>query len=235
MEIDELCGRLRRLQVSSLCDADKSLPVCDPGLRSVLPDVTVAGPAFTVRADGDLLGMVAALAGAAPGAVLVVDTGGSPLAASGELFAGEAARAGLAGIVVDGHCRDLRGIRRAGLPVFARGAYPMAGTMLGPAVVGEPVRIGGLTVRPGDVVFGDDDGLVIAPADRLAAALAKAEEIERTEAAVAAALAAATPLAALSNAAEHLRARAAGEPSTFRFAPPGWTRRATPAADGPTS
>jgi regulator of RNase E activity RraA len=221
MDLDVLCSRLRRLQVSSLCDADKALPVCDPAIRAMLPDVTLAGPAFTVRAEGDLLGMVAALGRAAPGSILVVDTGNSPLAASGELFAGEASRAGLAGIVIDGHCRDRRGIRRVGLPVFARGATPMAGTMTGPAVVGEPVSFGGLRVRPGDVVFGDDDGLVIAPAGQLAAALDRAEEIERTEAGVAAALAAGTPLARLSNAEEHVRARAAGFPSTFRFDPPG--------------
>ncbi|MEJ3652838.1 RraA family protein [Actinomycetes bacterium KLBMP 9759] len=215
----DLVARLRALQVSSLSDADKTLPICDPAIRAVLPDVTLAGPARTVRADGDLLGMVAALGAAAPGEVLVVATGGVKLAASGELFAGEARRKGIAGIVIDGYCRDLRGLRKAGLPVFARGSVPAAGTMAGPAVLDEPVDIGGVTVRTGDIVFGDDDGLLIAPAERISAALDKAEEIERVEAGVAAALAAGTPLSDLTNAAEHLRALAAGEPSTFRFLP----------------
>lgn len=217
MEIVELCSRLGRIQVSSMCDADKTLPVCDPAIRAVLPDRTVAGPALTVRAEGDLLGMVAALGRAAPGTVLVVDAGGDARACSGELFAGEAARAGLAGIVIDGFCRDLRGIRAVGLPVFARGATPMAGTMAGPAAVGGPVRFGGLDVQPGDVVFGDDDGLVIAAADRLVAALAKAEEIERTEAAVAREMAAGRSLFELTNADDHLAARAEGRASTFGY------------------
>jgi 4-hydroxy-4-methyl-2-oxoglutarate aldolase len=147
----------------------------------------------------------------------VVSTGGDPRAASGELFAGEAARAGLAGIVIDGWCRDLRGIRRVGLPVFARGATPMAGTMSGPAVVGEPLRFGGVEVRAGHIVFGDDDGLVIAPSEQLAAALAKAEEIERTEAAVADAMATGRGLYELTNAVEHLEARADGRASTFGY------------------
>ncbi|HTK63631.1 MAG TPA: RraA family protein [Pseudonocardia sp.] len=220
MDLVELCARLRRIQVSSMCDADKTLPVCDPAIRPMLADVTVAGPAFTVRADGDLLGMVAALGTAAPGSVLVVDSGGDPRACSGELFAGEAARAGLAGIVIDGFCRDLRGIRRVGLPVFARGATPMAGTISGPAVTGAQVRLGGLDVRPGDIVFGDDDGLVVAAAERLIAALAKAEEIESAESGVAAAMASGTRLFELTNAAEHLAARAQDRPSTFGYRSP---------------
>lgn len=220
MELDELIARLRRISVSSVCDADKSLPVCDPAIGALLPDVTVAGPAVTVVADGDLLGMVAALGGAPAGSVLVVDTRGSVLAASGELFANEARRRGMAGIVVDGWCRDRRGLRRAGLPVFARGTYPMAGTAAGPAVVDAPVGCGGVEVHPGDVVFGDDDGIVIAPAARLAAAVGRAEEIERTEAAVVAAMERGEPFHSLTNATEHLRAVAAGRPSTLTFHPP---------------
>lgn len=219
MELDELITRLQRISVSSVCDADKSLPVCDPGIRAMLPDLTLAGPAFTVVADGDLLGMVAALDHAPVGSVLVVDTHGSPLAASGELFATEARRRGLAGIVIDGWCRDRRGLRRAGLPVFARGSFPMAGTMAGPPVVDAPVTCGGIDVTSGDVVFGDDDGLVIAPASRLAAAVARAEDIERTEAAAVAAMERGVAFADLTNAAEHLRAVAAGHPSTFTFRP----------------
>lgn len=220
MELDELVDRLRRISVSSLCDADKSLPVCDPALRPMLEQVMLAGPAFPVVAAGDLLGMVAAVGRAPAGAVLVVDTQGSPLAAAGELFATEARRRGLAGIVVDGWCRDRRGLRRAGLPVFARGSFPMAGTVAGPPAVDVPVSCGGLDVQPGDVVFGDDDGLVVAPATRLVAALARAEEIERTELAVVAAMERGEGFYELTNAAEHLRALAAGEPSTFAFRPP---------------
>lgn len=219
MDLHELIIRLQRISVSSVCDADKSLPVCDPAIRPMLPDVTLAGPAVTVVADGDLLGMVAALDRAPRGSVLVVDAHGSPLAASGELFANEARRRGLAGIVIDGWCRDRRGLHRAGLPVFARGSFPMAGTMAGPPVVDGPVTCGGIDVRPGDVVFGDDDGLIVAPAERLAAALARAEEIERTEAAVVAAMECGEGFYDLSNAAEHLRAVAAGNPSTFTFRP----------------
>jgi 4-hydroxy-4-methyl-2-oxoglutarate aldolase len=218
-ELAELVARLGRLQVSSLSDADKTLPVCDPGIGAMLPDVTLVGTAFTVRSDGDLLGTIDAIGRAGPGTVLVIATDGSPLAASGELFATEARRRGVAGIVVDGWCRDLRGLRRLGLPVFARGTTPAAGGAAGPVAVQDPVRFGGIDVRPGDLVFGDDDGLLIAPPERVEAALDRAEEIERVEAEVAAAMGRGRSLHELTNAAEHLRAVAAGEPSTFRFQP----------------
>ncbi|HLU54299.1 MAG TPA: RraA family protein [Pseudonocardia sp.] len=219
--MDDLLNRLARVQVSSLSDADKTLPVCDPAVQSLLPDVTLVGVAFTVRADGDLLGMIDAIGRAEPGSVLVAATDGRPLAASGELFATEARRRGLAGIVVDGYCRDLRGIRRVGLPVFARGTTPAAGPALGPVVVQQPVTFGGIRVRPGDIVVGDDDGLLIAPPERIAAAIDRAEEIERVEAEVAEGMRSGRSLYDLTNAREHLRAVAAGEESTFRFQPGG--------------
>ena len=68
--------------------------------------------------------MFSALAEAQPGDVLVIATGGGTSAVLGELFATEAKRRGLAGIVIDGLCRDVAGLRRIGLPVFARGTIP---------------------------------------------------------------------------------------------------------------
>ena len=84
----------------------------------------------------------------------------------GELFATEARRRGLAGIVADGFCRDLRGLREIGLPVFARGTTPRSGTTVSRAASGATIDCGGIRVAPGDIVFGDDDGA----ADRAAGA-----------------------------------------------------------------
>jgi 4-hydroxy-4-methyl-2-oxoglutarate aldolase len=212
-----LIERLLAIDVSALSDADKTLPIVDPAVRAMIPDVRMAGPAFTVRAEDDHLPVMDALAAAAPGDVLVIATNGGSRAVFGELFATEARRRGLAGIVADGYCRDLRGLRAIGLPAFARGTTPRSGTTVSRAPLGEAIDCGGVEVSPGDVVFGDDDGLLVAPSERIAAALETAELIARSERAILAAQASGAALHDLTNHREHVAALDRGEQSALAF------------------
>jgi 4-hydroxy-4-methyl-2-oxoglutarate aldolase len=196
--------RVLQIEVSALCDADKGLPVVDPAIRAMVPDVRMAGPALTVVAPDDHLPMFSALEAASAGDVLVVVNAGGRRAVCGELFATEAKRRGLAGIVIDGLCRDVAGLRRLGLPVFARGTVPASGSTVSRSPLRQRLRCGGVDVAPGDIVFGDDDGLVIAAPDRIAAALEGGEAIARAERAMLAAMAEGRPLHDLTNYAEHV-------------------------------
>jgi 4-hydroxy-4-methyl-2-oxoglutarate aldolase len=209
--------RLLAVDVSALSDADKTLPIVDPAVRAMIPDVRMAGPAFTVVAEDDHLPVMTAIAEAAPGDVVVIATSGGSRAVFGELFATEAKRRGLAGLVVDGLCRDLRGLRRIGLPAFARGTTPRSGTAVSRAAHGATIVCGGVEVSPGDIVFGDDDGLLIAPADRIAAALDTAELIARSERAILAGQERGEPLASLTNLDDHVAALDRGEQSSLAF------------------
>jgi 4-hydroxy-4-methyl-2-oxoglutarate aldolase len=183
----------------------------------MLPDVRIAGPAFTVLAEDDHLPVMSALAAASAGDVLVIATNGGRLAVAGELFATDARRRGLAGIVIDGRCRDLQGLRRVGLPVFARGTIPMSGSTRSRAALGVRVRCGGVDVSPGDIVFGDDDGVVIAAPERVGAALEAAEGIARSERAILEGMGSGTALHDLTNYDEHVASLDAGAESRLAF------------------
>jgi 4-hydroxy-4-methyl-2-oxoglutarate aldolase len=128
-------------------------------------------PAMPVRMPpGDNLWLHRAVYAAAPGEVLVVDTGGrDEYGYWGEILTVAAAARGLAGLVITGGVRDVRRLAEIGLPVFS-GSVSILGSAQDPAgdgVLGEPVTIGSVVVNRGDTVIGDADGVVvIAAADR---------------------------------------------------------------------
>jgi 3-hexulose-6-phosphate synthase/6-phospho-3-hexuloisomerase len=143
----------------------------------------MAGPAYTVRVHtADILMVTAALSQCPKGHVLVIDGQGElNTALWGELTTLSALLKGLAGVVIDGAVRDSRTISRSRLPVFARAVVPNAGGGEYVAELNVAVQCGGQVVRPGDWVVGDEDGVVVVPAERLPDAIAIAQRIIAAE------------------------------------------------------
>lgn len=181
MDIETLRSELADLDTASLCDADKSVRVMDWGLRPVRPGLALLGFARTARAAEDFLTVLKALREALPGEVLVIDAQGGKRAVVGEMFSTEAFRRGLAGIVIDGACRDTRCLRDLPIPVYARSSCPLAGSSQQLFETQVEVRCGGVAVHPGDVVFGDEDGIVVLGPSDLPRLLPLAREIQRNE------------------------------------------------------
>jgi 4-hydroxy-4-methyl-2-oxoglutarate aldolase len=141
--------------------------VMDIGIRPLWPSPRIAGPAFTVRCPpGDNLMLHAAIHRAAPGSVIVVESGDVDYALAGGNVCAVAQRRGIAAFVLDGLIRDLAEVRELRFPVFARGVIPIPGAKAVVEPLNDTVSCGGVTVGPGDVVVADEDGVVVVPAAR---------------------------------------------------------------------
>ena len=128
----------------------------------------MAGTAVTVRTrGGDNLTIHRAFDFCRPGDVLVIDGAGDlGQALMGEIMASYAESLGVAGLVIDGAIRDVGSIRAKHFPVYARGVTHRGPYKNGPGEINVPVSVGGMVVHPGDIVVGDEDGVVaIAPSD----------------------------------------------------------------------
>ncbi|AIB15331.1 4-hydroxy-4-methyl-2-oxoglutarate aldolase (plasmid) [Azospirillum argentinense] len=160
----------------------------DSAIKPIWPGLRIVGAAFPLKTQpGDNLTLHAAMKLARPGDVLVVDAGDYTEQGSfGDVMATSAQSLGLAGLVTNGGVRDAAAIRDIGFPIFSR-AISIKGTVkatLGP--IAQPIVVGGVTVHPGDLIVGDDDGLVVVPLDEVEAVLtasrARLEKEERLRA-----------------------------------------------------
>jgi regulator of RNase E activity RraA len=136
----------------------------DTGMRGILPDVRIAGTAITVRQPGPDCTMIHyALGQARPGDVLVIDRCGDHRhAATGGAVAYAARCAGIRGIILDGVVSDLGELRQFGVPVWARGSSVVTTKHLD--LGGEfctPISCGGVSVRPGDAILADENGVLV--------------------------------------------------------------------------
>jgi regulator of RNase E activity RraA len=188
IQADPEVARLAALTVSAVADVLDRL-----GRRSQamahdvrpLGGASVTGRAFTIAAAASDVVLenpyeheLAAVDATPAGAVVVLATGGLlDVAVWGELLTTRMLARGGVGVVTDGGVRDVAGIRRLDVPAFAAAVTPR--DSFGRAQVtgwGEPVTCAGVAVSPGDLVRGDEDGVVVVPAELAADALAAAEE-----------------------------------------------------------
>ncbi|SDJ16124.1 RraA family protein [Variovorax sp. OV700] len=145
---------------------------------------TMAGTAVTVKTrGGDNFTMMRAFEFCRPGDVLVIDAGGDITnAVIGGILSFYAATIGTVGVVLDGAIRDVAEIRERDFPVYARGVNHRGPYKDGPGEINVPVSVGGMVVNPGDIVVGDQDGLMAFARDEAELLIEKAHAHLATEA-----------------------------------------------------
>jgi 4-hydroxy-4-methyl-2-oxoglutarate aldolase len=198
---DALTERLARCYTGAVHDVMRAMDLRDftlpPALRPILPELTLAGPAWTVEgrvdpeadAHATLLAWTGLLSRAKPGHIWVCQPHDDVAAHMGEL-SGETLKAkGVRGCIADGGVRDVNFLMRIGFQVWARYFTPrdIVGWWL-PTATGTEIAIGGVRIAPGDYMLGDRDGLLRIPRDRVEDVVAQAEAAMRTENTVRAAI-----------------------------------------------
>ena len=186
---DQLVESFKALDTACVSDAmDKlGIPAGCHGIKPVVQGVKFAGHAFTIkyRACGEVeRGTVGDFLDDVPaGHVVVIDNAGrTDCTVWGDIMTTLAHHKGVAGTVIDGVCRDVPKIRDLSYPIFTRDYYMMTGKdRVEVDGINVPVTISQRQVRPGDIVMGDDSGVVVIPASRAQEVLNIAREIEHTE------------------------------------------------------
>ncbi|QJR12036.1 hypothetical protein DSM104443_03119 [Usitatibacter rugosus] len=167
------------------------------GVLPIYPTIKIAGPAATLKLvpagqaqESTVLGTLRAIVKGGAGSVLVIDASENPkVNAYGGVAGATSKHNGLVGCVTDGVVRDVDEYKQYHMPVYARGiAQQSVRGRSSCAGYGIPVKLGGVTVRPGDFIVADDNGTVVVPQERLAEVLAFAQKVKATEDAVIAAI-----------------------------------------------
>ncbi|QYN33673.1 4-carboxy-4-hydroxy-2-oxoadipate aldolase/oxaloacetate decarboxylase [Pseudonocardia sp. DSM 110487] len=179
-----LVKELGRFSAATIHEAQGRIGALDSRLKPVDPDMEFCGPAYTVVcAPRDNIMLQVAIAYAAAGDVVVASAGEYTEAGSfGDVLANACLAKGLGGLLTDSGVRDTRELKALGFPVFSR-SICIKGTVketVGPMNV--PVIVGGAEIRPGDVVRGDADGVVVVRRESLADVVQAAKEREDAEA-----------------------------------------------------
>ena len=177
-----LVEQFRPLPVANVSDAMSRI-AGTARLRPMHGGGWLGGPALTVKTrPGDNLMVHKAIDIAEPGDVIVVDAGGVMVnAIIGELMSTLAEKKGVAGFVIDGSIRDAGTIRAGKFPVFAAGVAHRGPYKDGPGEINCQISIDGMVVEPGDLIVGDDDGVLCVPYDDAAEILKLAQAKKASE------------------------------------------------------
>ncbi len=172
------------LQTGFVVDAMNGRGAMDGQIKPIAGSGAFCGVALPCHAGpADNLAVFGALSIAQPGDVIVCGADSfAETAVTGDLLLGMMKNRGVVAFVTDGFVRDIQGIRSVGLPCYGAGVTPNSPARNGPGTVGLPVVAGGVAVSAGDIVLGDEDGVVIVPAAMIVKTIERLPTVRAAEA-----------------------------------------------------
>ncbi|HRJ43145.1 MAG TPA: 4-carboxy-4-hydroxy-2-oxoadipate aldolase/oxaloacetate decarboxylase [Caldilineaceae bacterium] len=182
----DLLAAFASQETATVYEASDRMGAMSHRMRPIGPGFKLCGSALTVRCQAaDNLTLHAAIALAQPGDVIVADVGEALEAGYwGEVTTVAAQSRGVGGLVINGGVRDVAAIRARGFPIFSASISMKATVKATPGFINHPILCGGVLVRPGDLVLGDDDGVVVIAQEKAASVLAGAQARMEKEAEV---------------------------------------------------
>lgn len=180
---ENLVKQLSEAPTGWVVDANGRRGALDYRIRPLTHEKRFCGVALPVWTRArDNLAPYAAIQYAQPGDVMVISTDDyEPASVVGDILVGMAKNQGVVAFVTDGVVRDIDGLNAVGLPVFARGLSPNSPFKDGPGTIGLPISLAGVAVNAGDVVLGDQDGVVVVAREALESVVAALAEIKAKE------------------------------------------------------
>jgi RraA family protein len=190
----DLARQYLDIPVANVSDCMNRVTAGGPRLRPMHAGGRMAGPALTVKTrPGDNLMIHKALQMVKPGDIIVVDAGGDLTnSLIGEIMLGDAILQNVAGVVINGAIRDATEVAKMQMPVFAAGVTHRGPYKDGPGEINVPIAFDGMVIEPGDLIIGDDDGLLCVPYDDAASLLEAARKKRKVEEGMIAAIQAGT-------------------------------------------
>jgi 4-hydroxy-4-methyl-2-oxoglutarate aldolase len=178
-----LVMRLSEAPTGWIVDSNGRRGALDYRIRPLTAAKRFCGVALPVWSRArDNLAPYAAIQFAKPGDVMVIATDAYEEASVvGDVLVGMAKNQGVSAFVTDGVVRDIDGLNAVGIPVFARGLSPNSPSKDGPGTIGLPITLGGVAVNPGDIIVGDQDGVVVVAREALESVVAALAEVKAKE------------------------------------------------------
>jgi len=180
MNFQEMKQKTLKLDTTHFCDASKKVRTISEKIHQIVNE-KIFGYAFTVDSADNVDSIVEALEMSKPNDVLVISGNKSGKALAGEILATIAKRKNLSGIIIDGACRDVNGLKKVGLPFYAKTINPNVADAKKMGRFQIPITCGKVIVNPGDIIFGDENGLIAVTEKDFICILALAEAVFEKE------------------------------------------------------